>query len=154
MDSKTLAEALLKLNKISSIKHSIGIYSADKLPSKIKTPAAIIVHSENSDTIIGHWLAIYVAATGQPFYFDSYGLEPYVPSHITFLNSFKKKIIINRKCFQAPFSTVCGGYCLLFLAFKMAVIKNPTILKKDATKENDKFVKDATKWLLIKLASI
>lgn len=151
MDSQTLKDALYRLNMMAKVNHTVGVYAADRLPSHFNKPAAIVVHSENSDTEIGHWLAIYLPKRGHPYYFDSYGLDPYVPNHINFLKRHAKKAYVNKQCFQSLDSKVCGGYCLLFLAYNMGVIKNPLKLYPDAEKINDQVVADATECLLEEL---
>jgi hypothetical protein len=150
MDSNTLREALTRLQQHASVKHSVGVYSAENLPSKINRPAAIIVHSENSDKDIGHWLAIYLTKKCA-FYFDSYGLKPYVTNHINFLARNANKIYYNKKCYQAPATTVCGGYCLVFLASKMRALKMPVKLVAGDFVNNDELVANTTKALLAAL---
>jgi hypothetical protein len=151
MDSKTLLDALQRLNMITKVNHTVGVYAADRLPSNFNKPAAFIVHSENSDIEIGHWSAIYVPKKGPPQYFDSYGLDPLIPNHISFLKRLSKNVYINKQCFQALDSKVCGGYCLLFLAYNMGVIKKPIKLYPKDGIMNDQVVAEATSLLLNEL---
>jgi hypothetical protein len=150
MDSSTLREALVKLQQLAPVKHSVGVYSAENLPSKINRPAAIIVHSENSDKDIGHWLAIYLTKKCA-FYFDSYGLKPYVNNHINFLARNANKVYYNKKCYQAPATTVCGGYCLVFLATKMRALKMRVKIVPGESATNDKLIARTTKAMLYEL---
>lgn len=150
MDSHTLRESLIRLQKHAAIKHTVGVYSAENLPAKINRPAAIIVHSENSNKDIGHWLAIYLTKK-TAFYFDSYGLPPFVENHINFMKRNANKIHFNRQCYQAPASTVCGGYCLVFLANKLRVLKKHVKLIPGETQQNDNTIAAVTKALLLEL---
>jgi hypothetical protein len=147
MDSNTLRETLIKLQQLSPVKHSVGVYSAENLPSNINRPAAIIVHSENSDKDIGHWLAIYLTKKCA-FYFDSYGLKPFVNNHINFLKRNANKIYYNKKCYQAPATTVCGAYCLVFLASKMRAMKMHVKLVAGEFDANDELVAYTAKAML------
>jgi hypothetical protein len=153
MDSKTLANALNKLNFLCNSKYTVGVYAADRLPSRYLKPAAFIVHTENAKKEIGHWVGIFVPEKGQVLFFDSYGMAPYVKNHIAFLNRLKANTLSNKKCYQAPDSIVCGGYCLIFLAHKMGAFKNPLILRENDVQENDRKVAEATSQLLEYLES-
>lgn len=150
MDSQKLRESLIRLQQHATIKHTVGVYSAENLPSKINRPAAIIVHSENSNKNIGHWLAIYLTKKSA-FYFDSYGLPPFVDNHINFMHRNARKVYYNKKCYQAPASTVCGGYCLIFLANKMRVLKMQVNITPGATETNDEKIATVTQALLLEL---
>jgi hypothetical protein len=148
MDSKTLANALNKLNYVCNHKYTVGVYAADRLPSRYSKPAAFIVHTENATKEIGHWVGIFVPENGRTLFFDSYGMAPYVKNHIAFLNRLQNGISSNKKCYQAPDSTVCGGYCLIFLAQKMGAIKSPLQLRENDVLRNDRKVAEATRQLL------
>jgi hypothetical protein len=154
MDSQTLASALRKLNKLCNNKYTVGVYAADRLPSRFKKPAAFIVHTENANREIGHWVGIFVPKRGKVLFFDSYGMAPYVKNHISFLNRVAHKIYSNNKCYQAPDSTVCGGYCLIFLANKMGIIEFPLKLRENDAQRNDKLVAEATTTLLRVLEAV
>jgi hypothetical protein len=152
MDSNTLREMLTQLQMAAKTRHTIGVYSAENLPTKVNKPAAIIVHSHNSKHEIGHWLAIYLTSQSA-YYFDSYGLKPYVDNHVNFIARNASNLHYNKKCYQAPASTVCGGYCLIFLAGKMGVIKEQIKLVEGNYTSNDNLVADTTKNLMNALFS-
>jgi hypothetical protein len=154
MDTNTLRKAMRKLKKLSSKNHAVGVYAANRLPKRFSKPAAYIVHSENSDVDVGHWIAMYISEDGKSYYFDSYGLAPLVESHINFLHRNSKKLYINKKCYQAIDSTVCGGYCLLFLAYKMGVLKLPLCFDANDVDKNDAYVSETTNKLLDALENI
>jgi hypothetical protein len=148
MDTITLRKALRKMKKLCLKKHAVGVYAANRLPTRFSKPAAFIIHTENADVAIGHWIAMYFSQDGSSYYFDSYGLDPYVKSHIKFLHRNSRKLHINRKCYQAVDSNVCGGYCLLFLAYKMSLFKTPLCFEINNVSKNDAFVSETTARLL------
>jgi hypothetical protein len=154
MDSNTLGKALKKLNKLCKKKHTVGVYAADRLPARFSKPAAFIIHTENANISIGHWIAIYFPEVGKPYFFDSYGIPPYVDSHIKFLYRHSKSFYTNKKCYQAIDSTVCGGYCLLFLAYKLGILKIPLCINENSFEKNDLYIGEATNQLLNALENV
>lgn len=148
MDSNILRTCLEKLNELTKKKHLTGCYPADRLPRKCKKPVAIIVHSEVSSIEIGHWIAIYVPKKGPISYFDSFGAEPHIQSHLNFMRRLGGKIIYNKNCYQDMNAITCGGYSLLFLASKMGYIKKiKKYLSRNKVK-NDEFIKISTEELV------
>jgi hypothetical protein len=148
MDSNMLRNCLVKLNELTENRHLTGCYPADRLPRKCKKPLAIIVHSEAASISIGHWIAIYVPKSGPIFFFDSFGVEPHIPTHLKFMRRLGGKIIYNRHCYQDLNGITCGGYSLLFLASKMGYINK---IKKHLSKnkvKNDNFIKKSTEQLV------
>jgi len=149
METDTLEKYLKLLNEKTDGKHNIGIYAADRLPRTVKKkPIALIVHSQKASQYIGHWFAIYVPKRGKPFYFDSFGRKPHIKTHINFLKRISNTFNQNEKCLQAPDSIVCGGYCLLFLAYKMGYIEQFFNCFTKNKERNDKFVEQAVEALI------
>jgi hypothetical protein len=148
MDSAILKRCLEEINRRTFNRHSVGVYSADRLPSRITKPAAIIAHSEQSSVPTGHWFAMYIPEKGPACYFDSYGQEPYIKTHINFLKRIGGSYSFNRKPYQQLTSTTCGGYCLLFLASKLGYIKKIKRFLGNDKFRNDKFVAEATMALI------
>jgi len=159
MESQALKKHLEIINKLTGSKHTTGVFPANKLPSKVKKPLAFILHSEDADQYLGHWSAVYAAKSNKKpvQYFCSYGLEPTNKHHIRFLKRYGKKFVFNKRCLQEIDSVVCGGYVLLYLAYKMLYIpKIETFLKKFKSAEcntNDKIIAAATNFLVEKLES-
>lgn len=100
-----------------------GVFASDKLPGV--TPLrqgqtgdrAFIVNIDPSGMPGSHWIAIYVPKVpDQPIeYFDSYGLVPYVKSIQTFVGLPDQFVLFNDITLQAPFSSTCGQYSLLYI---------------------------------------
>ena len=77
-----------------------GVYSIDRLPKELKN-GIYIVNSSPSDIPVGHWIAI-----AKKFFFDSYGLPPEFYGLLP--------LQYNNAALQAPDSSLCGFYCILF----------------------------------------
>jgi hypothetical protein len=117
MNSEQLFLSLQFLNNRRGNVFSIGVYAADTLPKKYSKPAAFIANTDEQGKPGTHWVAIFIPKAGKSEYFDSYGLSPFVKSHLSFLN--KENWTYNKIEMQSLTSNVCGHYCLMFLASRM-----------------------------------
>lgn len=117
MNSEQLTRGLTFLNKCKNNHFQVGVFAADRIPTKYKRPAAFIINTDDYGQPGTHWIAIFIPKKASIEYFDSYGLSPYIQSHRSFLKG--KKWIHNDREMQSLTSTVCGHYCLLFLASRM-----------------------------------
>lgn len=96
-----------------------GVYACDTLPLTVaKLPALFIVNTDSISKPGSHWQAIYIDCERRGEFFDSYGLPPYVPQHVSFLKKTCKSYKYNHTDLQALNSSVCGQYCAMFLLFK------------------------------------
>jgi hypothetical protein len=159
MDTHTLENYLELFNAEAAKPHLVGVYASDRLPRRLNRPAAIIAHTETASEKFGHWVAIYVPSKGIPIYFDSFGIDVHIPNHKVFIARLSKFYKFNTICYQAPPSTVCGWYALLFLADKMGVIKKGFFermiqLSKGNLDENDKIVEQCGQWLVQDLKGV
>lgn len=126
MDSLTLLKNLKIITKNTSVK-SCNVISADEW-SKINLnnlPAAIIMHSENRNVRLGHYVAFFVDGLGGEM-FDSYGND--VTKYATFVPI--EIVKWNNKTLQCPSSVVCSYYCLFFLYHKCRGITMSNIIKR------------------------
>lgn len=64
-----------------------------------------------------HWTATYVDKKSRGYYFDSYGMPPFIADHIDRLRENCKTIKFNNKQLQSESSDVCGQYCIMFLHY-------------------------------------
>ena len=98
-----------------------GVYPSDRLPhSDIfgQRPATVIINADPSTEGGSHWLAIHVEPRSSTcFYFDSYGLAPFIPTIQTFLRRTCSVWDYNRTQLQGLTTTVCGHYCTLFAKY-------------------------------------
>jgi hypothetical protein len=148
MDSQQLARGLCVLNRRNECRFSVGVYAADKIPYKILKPAAFIVNTDYSHQPGLHWVAFFIPMKGKTEYFDSYGIEPFVDTHVKFLANHKWTF--NNIEMQSLTSNVCGHYCLMFLASRMnghSLHKFQSLFTKNL-KGNDALVKKCSKNVL------
>lgn len=96
----------------------LGVFAADTLPNKFKVPAAFIVNTDRSNSSGEHWISIYIDASGIGEYFDSYGLQPIVEEHISFLKRHCKYYSHNKLMLQSLDTSICGHYCCLYVGAK------------------------------------
>jgi len=89
-----------------------GVYSVDTLPTP--PPDGLIVCNLDASHRPGtHWVAIYIASTGEREYFDLLGHRP--PKLLeTYLNRWLKQWSFNNRQIQSVSSDVCGFYCVYF----------------------------------------
>lgn len=90
-----------------------------------------------------HWVGIYASATGDAWYFDSYGLPPYVPDHIRRLRSNCKTFRWNSTLLQSATSDVCGQFCIMFLYYMSSGMGFTRFLENfsDDLEKNDDIVR-------------
>ncbi len=123
-----------------------GVYPSDKLPIPQGYPFSFIANTDVHTKPGTHWLAIYFDENGNTEFFDSYARKP--DNH--FIVKYLKRYGLNVTCtphrVQAPFSSVCGQYCIYYLWHRLRGYTMEEILKNfsEDLQNNDKFV---TAWL-------
>lgn len=114
MNTVQLLNALTK-NKYTK-KYFYGVFPSDKLPKIVPKPCLIIVNNSTSKEKGEHWTCFYMSEnSSKNYYFDSFGMKPFMPSYQLFLKTNCKSYMKNVKRLQSSFSSVCGEYCLVFL---------------------------------------
>ena len=108
-----------------------GCFSSDNFPKNLKPPFSIIINLSKHNKPGTHFICI-IENKKQIFYFDSFGINCFVPSICNFLLSKQKEIVQNIKSIQHQNSLFCGFFCILFVLF---MEKN----KFDLTKFQNKF---------------
>lgn len=92
-----------------------GVWPADALIHlKCKRPSFFIVNTSEGNNIGTHWVALYLPEKGPFEFFDPLGHPPehYHAYFKFFLLGFGYSW--NRVAYQAPYSVLCGEYCLYF----------------------------------------
>ena len=121
-----------------------GVYACDTLPRALfQLSALFIVNTDPASKPGTHWQAIFVDKDRRGEFFDSYGLPPFVPQHVQFLNKMCKSYKYNHVDLQALDSSVCGQYCVMYLLFKAHGFSMTHFVKHNFTadcKKNDKAV--------------
>lgn len=130
-------------NNMSCYTNFLGVFAADEMP-RIK-PGGIIVNTDDRNKPGMHWIAIFIDRLGNGEFFDSYGLPPWVDSHISFMKRCKRWRY-NRIALQSLTSSVCGHYCMLFLDARSRGISMNKFLKQ--IKQRDKYSNDAKAYIM------
>jgi len=79
-------------------------------------PCTLIVNAHPNTEGISHWLAIRLTPrSSSAYYFDSYGIIPFVPSIQAFLKHNCTTWEYNKRQLQGLTSDVCDQYCCLFM---------------------------------------
>lgn len=97
--------------------HTIGVYPSDMIPETWQIPAALVFNTDNSKKPGTHWVAAYVDRKSSGYYFDSYGIKPYIPDHVMRLRKNCKTLRYNDHQLQSVSSDVCGHFCVMFLYY-------------------------------------
>ena len=101
-----------------SFPHSSLIFSSNVNHLQHDNSICFVLNTDPSTQKGTHWTACYVTysphvAEPQVEFFDSYGLPPSVYNF-----NLPSTTISNSICLQADTSSVCGAYCILFLALR------------------------------------
>jgi hypothetical protein len=103
---------------LEDLKSFLGVIPSDMLPNSIIVPSNIIVNADGHTQTGSHWLAIRLEPrSSMAFYFDSYGLPPYIDDIETFLRRNCTLLDYNTVQLQGPMSICCGEYCSLFALY-------------------------------------
>lgn len=144
MNTIQLLEALGK-NKYTK-KNFYGVFASDKLPKLVPRPSLIIINSSQSNMVGEHWTTIFLSENpSKNYYFDSFGMKPFLPSYQLFLKNNCNSYMKNVKRLQSSFSNVCGKYCLVFLLACCKGICMNTFLKQFSAVNFDKNDKKISK---------
>lgn len=121
---------------------TVGVFAADRIPISLSFPSAIIINTQEHWKSGQHWVALYINKFGYGFYFDSYGLPPYISYHVDRIKKNCKRYDWNQNQLQGYDTKVCGQYCVVFLYYMQEgkSIKNFNKLFSNSYKENDKLV--------------
>ena len=94
----------------------LGVFPSDLLPQHFIARSGTLVVNTDPHTESGsHWIAIHFQPRSHSsYYFDRYGLPPYIISIQSFLRRNSSVWDYNAVQLQGPTSTVCAKYCCLF----------------------------------------
>ena len=114
MKSQELQSALT--NNTATRNVVTGVYAANTVPPVFsKLPAACIINTDPSSRPGEHWIALYQEVPDVIEFFDSFGKDPsYHKLDLEILSN--KRIIKQDRKIQSDITTVCGQYCLFFIA--------------------------------------
>ena len=129
---------------------TVGVFAADRIPLSLGFPSSIVVNTQEHWKAGEHWIAIYINKNGYGFYFDSYGLPPYVSYHADRIKKNCTRYDWNQVQLQGYDIKVCGQYCIVFLYYmqKGKSIKSFNKLFSKSFKKNDKLIVKLYKKIL------
>ena len=135
--------------KMAHKAYFIGALPCNHLPREIRQrPAMLVINTEPSHMAGAHWLAIYITAESQGYFFDSYGNPPSYsefPETIQrFLDQHCIDVVHSTQQVQDPSSTACGQHCVFFLFNMQKGVSYQKFLKMygDNLPRNDEKVYD------------
>ena len=97
----------------------LDVFQSHLLPRhSIARSGTLIATTDPHKESGSHWLAIHLQSRSHSsYYFDSYGLPPYIPSIQSF---FRRNCLLwdyNSVQLQGPTSNICRKYCCLFALY-------------------------------------
>ena len=99
---------------LRSVCSFLGVFPSDPIARTV----TLIVNTDPHKERGSHWLAIHLQPKSHSsFYFDSYGLPPFIPSIESFLHRNSIVHNYNTVQLQETTSTVCGKNCCLFALY-------------------------------------
>ena len=96
---------------------AVGVLAADQIPLVWTRPTAFIFNTQRHNKPGLHWVAIFVNENGDAWYFDSFGVPPYIPDHINHIRRNVRKYRWNSWQLQSGTSDTCGYFCLMLLHY-------------------------------------
>jgi hypothetical protein len=120
-----------------------GVFPSDKLPTST-LKGCIVVNEDSSKDVGSHWVAINNPG-GHLEYFDSFGMEPSVPSIKRYLGS--DSVVRNIQQLQSVAATTCGQHCIYFLYYRCRGVPFSTIVNSYSGNQmrNDQVVTEFVK---------
>jgi len=108
-------QILCTLRNVNSF---LEFYASDLLPRSITDICTFIVNADPHTEGGSHWLAIYFRPkSSNAYYFDSYGIVPFVPDILAFIKCNCTPWHYNNRQLQSLTSDVCGKYCCPFALY-------------------------------------
>lgn len=128
-------------------------YAADRIPTALSLPAAIIINTDTAAKKGEHWISLYIDENAFGSYFDSYGLPPTSPYHLDRIKRNCRRYQFNKKQLQSFDSKVCGEYCIMFLHHMCAGVSLRKFCRmfSRGTRKNDKLAENFYKMVVKKL---
>ena len=122
----------------------LGVFLSDLLPGHSNARSGILMVNTDPHTESGsNWLAIHFQSKSHSsYYFDSYGLRPYIPSIQSFIRRNCSVWDYNTVHLQGHTSTICGKCCCLFVLYMGRRYTSKQFVGLLATATADKVVSD------------
>ena len=103
-----------------------GTYPRDLIPHRLRPyERGIMVNTDPHDKPGTLWVCLYVVPPVVE-YFNSYGLKPFLPEILNFIDRHQCTTVWNPFDYQALNTTVCGKSCMYYLLQRHKRKKNGT----------------------------
>ena len=111
-------DTLQILCTLRNVNSFLDVYASGLLPRSITKTCTAIVNADPHTEGGSHWLAVYFRPkSSYSYYFDSYGIVPFVPDILAFATRNCTTWDRNKKTLQSLTSDVWGKYCCLFALY-------------------------------------
>jgi hypothetical protein len=94
----------------------LGVFSRDKLPTKIKLfPCCFVLNTQSSYQTGEHWLAMFYDKSGFCHFFDSFGRPPEYFGLEKYIKDTSVDYSSNKTIYQDSKTNTCGYFCFIYL---------------------------------------
>jgi len=108
-------DTLQILCTLRNVNSFVDVCASDLLPCSITKTCTVIVNADPHTKGGSQWLAAHFRPKfSYAYYFDSYGIVPFVPEILAFVTRNCTTWDRNKRQLQSLTSEVCGKYCCLF----------------------------------------
>lgn len=94
-----------------------GVFPSDMLPKEFNKPSTFIINLDPHFLAGSHWIAVTIKPNSFAWYFDSYGLPPFIKSLKDFLTFHSYHCTFNPHQLQDLSSDICGQYVCLYTLY-------------------------------------
>ena len=119
MESSEFSTYLTKFPSI--LKLFKGVYSFDKIPSRIKINHFLICNTDKSSGSGKHWFCFYRVNRNLIECFDSLGINDEKKSNLIHACNFSHEVNLtfNNTQIQSSLTDTCGKFCLMFIVERL-----------------------------------
>jgi len=111
-------DTLQILCTLRNVNSFLDVYASDLLPRSITKTRTVIVNADPQPKGGSHWLAVHFRPkSSYAQYFDSYGIVPFVPDIVEFVQRNSTTWDRNKRQLESLTCDVCGKYCCLFALY-------------------------------------
>jgi len=111
-------DTLQILCTLRNAKSFLDVYASDLLPRSVTKTCTVIVSADPHTKGGSHRLAVHFRPkSSYTYYFDSYGIVPFVPDIVDFVQRNSTTRDRNKRQLQSLTCDVCGKYCCLFVMY-------------------------------------
>jgi len=113
-----MLDTLQILCTLRNVKSFLDVYASELLPRLITKTCTVIVNADLHTKGGSHWLAVHFRPkSSYAYYFDSYGIVPYVPDIVDFVQRNSTTWDCNKRQLESLTCDVCGKYSCLFALY-------------------------------------